>query len=113
MAKYANAFLSDILTSIEIIEKHLEDTKNRDQYQNNFLVTDAVERRLAIIGEALAKGSKLNSNIKVSHQKQIIALRHIIVHDYDMVDDNTIWAIVKVYLPLLKTEIEELLIEKK
>lgn len=29
-----------------------------------------------------------------------------------MVDDNTIWAIVKVYLPLLKTEIEKLLTEK-
>jgi hypothetical protein len=29
-----------------------------------------------------------------------------------MVDDNTIWAIIKVYLPVLKTEVEELLILK-
>ncbi|MDQ2721130.1 MAG: DUF86 domain-containing protein [Bacteroidota bacterium] len=112
MAKDANAFLSDIHTSIEIIEKHLTNIENRAQYQHNFLVTDAVERRLAIIGEALNKALKLNSNIKVSHQKQIIALRHILVHDYDLVDDNTIWATVKIYLPVLKTEVKNLLIEK-
>ena len=70
MVKDVNAFLSDILSSIEIIEKHLGNIKNRDEYQNNFLVTDAVERRLAIIGEALAKASNLNSNIEVSHQRK-------------------------------------------
>ncbi len=84
MVKDVNAFLSDILSSIEIIEKHLGNIKNRDEYQNNFLVTDAVERRLAIIGEALAKASNLNSNIEVSHQKKIIGLRHILVYDYDL-----------------------------
>jgi len=41
MVKDANAFLSDILT-----------------------VTDAVARRLSIIGEALSKATKLNSTIK-------------------------------------------------
>jgi uncharacterized protein with HEPN domain len=112
MAKDAKAFLSDILTSIEIIEKHLNNIKSLNEYENNFLVTDAVERRLAIIGEALAKALKLNPGIEVSHQKKIIALRHILVHDYDIVEDNTIWATVKVYLPVLKTEIEKLLIEK-
>ncbi len=57
---------------------------------NNFLVADAVERRLAIVGEALSKATKLNSDIIVSHQKKIIALRHIIIHDYDIVDSSTI-----------------------
>ncbi len=78
------------LDSIEIIETHLKDVKNLKAYQNNFLVADAVERRLAIIGEALSKATKLNSDITVSHQKKIIALRHIIVHDYDIVDSSTI-----------------------
>jgi uncharacterized protein with HEPN domain len=110
MAKDAKALLLDIKTSIEIINQHLTNIKSKKEYQNNFLVTDAVERRLAIIGEALAKALKLNPNIQISNQKKIIALRHILVHDYDLVDDNTIWAIVKVYLPLLKTEIEQQII---
>ena len=109
MAKEANAFLSDIFTSIEIIEKHLSSIKSLSEFENNFMINDAVERRLAIIGEALAKASKLNSNIEVSHQKKIIALRHIIVHDYDLVDSNAIWAIVKVYLPILEKEIKKYL----
>lgn len=70
MDKDANAFLSDILSSIEIIEEHLKNIKIFTEYENNFLINDAVERRLAIIGEALAKASKLNSNINVSHQKK-------------------------------------------
>lgn len=105
MGKDANAFLFDILSSIEIIDQHLTHIKSLSDYENNFLVTDAIERRLAIIGEALSKASKLNANIRVSHQKKIIALRHLIVHDYDLVDSNAIWAIVKVYLPILKEEI--------
>ena len=111
MVKNAKAFLIDIHASIDIIEKHIDNINSRNEYQNNFLVSDAVERRLAIIGEALSKALKLDSSIKVSHHKKIIALRHILVHDYDLVDDNAIWAIVKVYLPVLKTEIEKLLTE--
>ncbi|MEO8819246.1 MAG: HepT-like ribonuclease domain-containing protein [Ginsengibacter sp.] len=109
MAKDANAFLSDVIGSIAIIQNHLVEVKSLNEYENNFLTTDAVERRLAIIGEALAKASKLNPEITVSHQKKIIALRHIIVHDYDLVDSNAIWAIVKVYLPVLKEEISKYL----
>jgi uncharacterized protein with HEPN domain len=53
MDKNANAFLSDILTSISFIEEYVRNIKSREDYQNNFMVTDAVSRRLAIIGEAL------------------------------------------------------------
>lgn len=109
MGKDANAFLFYIINSIAIINRHLTHTQSLREYENNFLVTDAIERRFAIIGEALSKASKLNSDIKVSHQKKIIALRHIIVHDYDLVDSNAIWAIVKVYLPILKEEISKYL----
>lgn len=87
----------------------MSNIRSREDYQNNLMVTDAVARRLSIIGEALSKAIKLNSTINVSHDKKIIALRQIIVHNYDLIDDNTIWAIVKVYLPILKIEIEELI----
>ena len=91
MGKDAKVFLSDIIHSIKLIEHHVEGVKTVKEYQKNFLVSDAVLRRLWIIGEALAKATALNSKIQVSHQKKIIGLRHIIIHDYDKVDDNAIW----------------------
>ena len=109
MVKNAKAFLIDIHASIDIIEKHIDNINSRNEYQNNFLVSDAVERRLAIIGEALSKALKLDSSIKVSHHKKIIALRHILVHDYDLIENETIWVICKKHIPILKTEVEQLL----
>ena len=109
MAKDANAFLADILSSIQIIQEHMKNVDNLDSYKKNFMVEDAVERRLAIIGKALSKATKLNPEISVSHQRKIIALRHIIVHDYDIVDNDAVWSIVKVYLPVLKEEIKKYL----
>ncbi|MEO8111024.1 MAG: HepT-like ribonuclease domain-containing protein [Ginsengibacter sp.] len=110
MGKDAKAYLSDILLSIKLIEHHVTGINNSAEFQENFLVSDAVLRRLAIIGEALAKAIKINPSIKVTYQKKIIALRHIVVHDYDKVDEQIIWPVIKIYLPLLKEEIEKLII---
>lgn len=38
-----------------------------------------------------------------------IALRHILVHDYDLVEDDTVWVICKKHLPVLKKEAEMIL----
>ncbi len=98
-------YIQDILDSIEMIEFHLTKIKSFNDYASNNTVIDAVERRLAIIGEALWKLSKLDDKILVTDQKKIIALRHILVHDYDLIDDASIWKIVQNSLKLLKEEI--------
>jgi len=36
---------------------------------------------------------KLYPELNVTGQKKIIGLRHILVHDYDLIDDGTIWKI--------------------
>ncbi len=84
-------YLQDILDSIKMIEFHLANVKSFTDYSSNYTIIDAVERRFAIIGEALWKANKLNKNILVSDQKKIIGLRHILVHDYDLIDDASIW----------------------
>ena len=76
-------YVEDILDSIEMIEFHLRDIKSFSEYSSNLTVIDAVERRLAIIGEALRKITKLDPELKVTDQQKIIGLRHILVHDYD------------------------------
>ena len=54
---------------------------------------DAVERRLAIIGEALWKIDKINPHNNITDKRKIIGLRHILTHDYDLVSPDIIWKI--------------------
>lgn len=102
-------YIQDILTSIQMIEYHLKDIGTIRDYSSNYTIIDAVERRLAIIGEALWKASKLDDNFSVTDQKKIIRLRHILVHDYDLIDNASIWKIINNNLVLLKEEIKKYL----
>ena len=103
-------YLFDILTSTNAIESHLSDIISLSNYKISLKTKDAVERRLAIIGEALNKADKLDYQINISNKIKIIGLRHILIHDYDLIEDETIWLICKKYLPVLKIEIEKLLL---
>ena len=91
----SSKYIGDILDSIDSINSYVSEIKTFSEYASNFMMIDAVERRLAIIGEALWKVSKLNKNIKVTDQRKIIGLRHILVHDYDLIDDASIWKIIQ------------------
>ncbi len=46
----------------------------------------AVERGVSIIGEALFKANKIDKNLPVTNLKSIIGMRHIVIHDYDIVE---------------------------
>jgi uncharacterized protein with HEPN domain len=104
-------YFQDILDSISRIEHHLASISSPVEFINNITVSDAVERRLAIIGEALWKATKTDPAVLLTDQKKIIGLKHILVHEYDMIDDGTIWKICQSNLPILKNEVT-LLIEK-
>ncbi|MGN6494183.1 MAG: HepT-like ribonuclease domain-containing protein [Agriterribacter sp.] len=102
-------YFEDMLLSIDIIESHLKDIRNLQEYESDQKAIDSVERRLAIIGEALFKADKLDQALTISDKKRIIGLRHILVHDYDLIDDSTIWLIVQKNLPLLKSELIQIM----
>jgi uncharacterized protein with HEPN domain len=101
--------LQDIYDSIVLIEGHLEGINNLEAYTSDIKTVDAVERRIAIIGEALWKANKINPEINISDKTKIISLRHIVIHDYDLVEDATIWVVCKKHLPVLKAEIQSIL----
>ncbi len=102
-------FLYDILDGITKIQHHIQNVNSSSEFIQNITVTDAVERRLGIIGEALWKASKIDKSIRVTGQKSIISLRHILVHEYDMIDKGTLWKIVQHDLPILQSETEQIL----
>ena len=102
-------YLFDIQTSIESIEDFIGNNKNFNEYKSNKLLRRAVERELQIIGEALNYLRKLDNNIEISFNQQIISLRKQITHSYSNIDDANIWGILINHLPLLKIEIQNLL----
>lgn len=76
--------------------------------KKNLLLKRAIERILEIIGEAMSRILKEEPEIKISHAKRIIGLRNQIIHGYDSVSDENIWAILINHMPTLKEEIEGL-----
>ena len=94
--------------AIELIEEFTIDINDFHLYDNDRKTQSAVERQLAIIGEALNQLRKLNPNIQIENDKQIIGFRNRLVHAYDSIDNSIIWAIINRHLSSLKIEIENL-----
>ncbi|CAN1566813.1 COG2361 Uncharacterized conserved protein [Spirosomataceae bacterium] len=60
----------------------------------------AIERNLEIAGEAMSRILKEDPEIAISNAKRIIGLRNQIIHGYDSVSDENIWAILINHMPL-------------
>lgn len=105
----ARKYLIDIQQSIDLINDHVSNISSFAAFEKDLKTIDAVERRLAIIGEALWKAQKLNETLNVTDSKKIIGLRHILVHDYDLIDAAIIWKILQQNIPVLKKEITAIL----
>lgn len=105
-------WLYDNLNAINEIDGFFEDTPREiAAYKNDIRTRRAVERNLEIIGEATNRILQQDESIKLSFSRQIVATRNCIIHSYDHVSDEIIWGIVCEYLPVLKTEVSELLTE--
>jgi len=103
-------WLYDILCSINEIESYYIDTpKIFEIYQTDLRTKRAVERNIEIIGEAMNRILKLDSEIVISNSRKIVDVRNRIIHGYDSVSDDVIWGIVIRNLPVLQKEVEELL----
>ena len=64
---------------------------------------------IEIIGEATNRILQKDDTIELSNSRKIVDTRNRIIHGYDTVSDEIIWGIVVQYLPILKTEIEQLI----
>jgi uncharacterized protein with HEPN domain len=105
-------WLYDILSSINEIESYFVETpKMFEIYQNDLRTKRAVERNIEIIGEAMSRIRKENSEIEISNSRKIVDVRNRIIHGYDSVSDDVIWGIVIKNLPILQKEVEILLDE--
>ena len=107
-----NKLLVDILEAIDNIDNFVSYPRMFTGYQDDTKTKSAVERQLGIIGEAVNKILKINPQISIVHAKDIVNMRNRIIHAYDSVDDEIIWAIIINHLPVLKIEVNSILAEK-
>ncbi|RTY90124.1 DUF86 domain-containing protein [Flavobacterium sp. RSP46] len=105
-------WLYDILSSINEIESYFIDrSKEFKVYENDIRTKRAVERNIEIIGEAMNRILKEDSEIIISNSRKIVDVRNRIIHGYDSVSDDVIWGIVILHLPILQKEVEKMLRE--
>lgn len=105
----AHKYLYDILYAIEMIEDFLSETTSFTAYAGDLKTKSAVERQLGIIGEAVNKFEKENTEQLLSHSREIVNFRNRLIHAYDSIDDSVVWAIKTNHLPLLKEEVGDIL----
>lgn len=107
------AYLEDMLTSIEKILRYISTVKDADDFIANELVMDAVTRNYEIIGEA---SNKIPQAVKEKYPevpwRQMYGLRNFAVHDYHVIDYKILWHIAKDHLSKNKVQLE-LILEKE
>lgn len=113
MAKeYILKHLQDILDAINELESFFTDYPKRfDMFEKDRLRICAVERKTEIMGEAINRIRKEDSNFVIPNAKEIINTRNRIIHGYDSVETEFLWGLVIRHIPKLKEDILRIISE--
>jgi len=100
--------LQDILEAIAAIERHRVETKG--ELERNELLQAWVLRHLQIIGEAARNLPETVRNLAPEIPwTKMIGMRNVLVHGYFEIDTEVVWSTVRQDMPVLKSQIENLL----
>lgn len=88
--------------------------KTLEDYSTDRLLRQAVERNLEIVGEAVGRlrRNDPDTTLQLSEHERIVAFRNVLIHGYDLVEDELVWETIQTKLPVLLAEVEELLLER-
>ena len=109
MSREEKKLLQDILTSINNIYEIRKPIRNYEEYRKSITYSSAIERQLAMIGEAVVQLRNIKSSVEIENSRQIINLRNRLIHSYDSLNSELVWGIVLRHIPKLKKEVKELL----
>jgi uncharacterized protein with HEPN domain len=104
-----SAYLLDMLESSRLLVHRLKDV-TREQFFEDLEQQDATIRRLLVIGEAARRVSdETRTNTSEVPWSNVIAMRNLLVHQYDDVDMSLVWDTVHEDLPSLIASLERIL----
>jgi len=105
-------YLYDIAAAARLTTEFIQG-KSYSDYRNDAMLRSAVERQLAIAGEALIQLARTDpaTASRFTDYKRIIAFRNILVHGYAEVDDSIVWDVLQQRIAVLREEAEVLLAE--
>lgn len=109
MEKEVQIWLEDIRQSIDEIEAFLPARSDFFEFKKDLKTRKAIERNIEIIGEAVNRILNANPAVRITNARKIVDTRNRIIHGYDTVSEDIIWAIVTNDLKKLKQEIINLL----
>jgi len=105
-------WLTDIQLAINEINLFLPDKKDFLEFRKDLKTRRAIERNIEIIGEAVNRILKSDPEFPLDNSRKIVDTRNRIIHGYDSVSEDIIWAIVVRSLPELEKQINSLLADK-
>ena len=109
MPRDYRVFLEDILEAITKIRRYTAGLSH-DEFSKDEKTIDAIVRNLEVIGEAV---KKVPAKVRSKHQqvdwKKIAGLRDILIHEYFGIDVEIIWDILQNKLPILESQVRDVL----
>ena len=109
MASEATKYVWD---ATEAARRALKFTRGKSfaDYQADDMLRAAVERQLAILGEALSRLRQIEPTLagRITDLNRAVGLRNVLVHAYAEIDDALIWGVLEGPLPGLLAQLEGL-----
>jgi uncharacterized protein with HEPN domain len=101
-------YLADMLDSARLICAYVED-HTLDELESETLLQDAVLRRFEVLGEAARRVSdETQQRFSSIPWQPIIAMRNLVIHQYDAVDFGIVWQTITSDLPPLIRALEQI-----
>jgi uncharacterized protein with HEPN domain len=106
----ARKLLHDVQQAAELIQRFTQGL-SLASYSADPMVRSAVERQFEIIGEALGKLARIDTELaaQVGDFRRVIAFRNLLIHGYDTVADEVVWGVVETDVPPLLRNLKDLL----
>ncbi len=109
MDEMIKKYLYDMLQAISEIEMAEERFgRQYEIFENDVIFRKFVERNIEILGEAMNRILKINSEIEITSARKIVDTRNYVIHAYDSLKPDILWAIVINHIPRLKADIQRL-----
>lgn len=99
--------INHILEASEAILVFVKDISIVDFVESDLHIS-AVVKKFEVIGEAANRiSTEAKTLLSDIPWKDVIGMRHVLIHDYMSIDAESVWNTIEVYLPQLMSQLEQ------